>query len=122
MRPLRLEVEAFGPFATRQVVDFDDVGAEGLFLIWGPTGAGKSFLLDALCFALYGRAASDRPLPQLHSDHARGTRPTVRLTFRLGGDEWTVTREAPRWKVRRDGSVDQATSSAVLERRVAGAT
>lgn len=122
MRPLRLEVEAFGPFATRQVVDFDDVGSEGLFLIWGPTGAGKSFLLDALCFALYGRAASDRPLPQLHSDHARSARPTVQLTFRLGGDEWTVTREAPRWKVRRDGSVDQATSSAVLERRVAGAT
>ncbi len=122
MRPLRLEVEAFGPFATRQVVDFDDVGSEGLFLIWGPTGAGKSFLLDALCFALYGRAASDRPLPQLHSDHARSAKPTVQLTFRLGGDEWTVTREAPRWKVKRDGSLDQATSSAVLERRVAGGT
>ena len=84
MRPLRLEVEAFGPFATRQVVDFDDVGAEGLFLIWGPTGAGKSFLLDALCFALYGRAASDRPLPQLHSDHARGATPRAWSEWRRG--------------------------------------
>lgn len=122
MRPLRLEVEAFGPFATRQVVDFEVLGDEGLFLIWGPTGAGKSFLLDALCFALYGRTAGDRPIARLHSDHARGTTPRVQLTFRLGGDEWTVRREAPRWRTKRDGSATQASSRAVLERKVAGGT
>ncbi len=120
MRPLRLEVEAFGPFADVQVVDFDDLGAAGLFLISGPTGAGKSFLLDAICFALYGDTAGDRPLARLHSDHARGTTPRVELRFRLGDDEWCVRREAPRWRHRRDGTSTQAATKAVLERRVAG--
>jgi exonuclease SbcC len=120
MRPLVLEVEAFGPFATRQVIDFEVLGDEGLFLIWGPTGAGKSFLLDALCFALYGKTAGDRPTARLHSDHARGATPRVELRFRLGGDEWTVRREAPRWRTKRDGSATQASTKAVLERRVAG--
>ncbi|HEX7132027.1 MAG TPA: SMC family ATPase, partial [Iamia sp.] len=120
MRPLRLEVEAFGPFATQQVVDFEVLDDEGLFLIWGPTGAGKSFLLDALCFALYGKTAGDRPASRLHSDHARGAVPRVELRFRLGGEEWTVRREAPRWRTKRDGSATQASTKAVLERRVAG--
>ena len=120
MRPLRLEVEAFGPFAETQVVDFDDLGAAGLFLISGPTGAGKSFLLDALCFALYGETAGDRPLARLHSDHARGTTPRVELRFRLGDEEWCVRREAPRWRHRRDGTATQNPAKAVLERRVAG--
>ena len=78
MRPLHLEVEAFGPFAARQVVDFSSLADDGLFLIWGPTGAGKSFLLDALCFALYGRTAGDRPVPRLHSDHAHPPHDSVR--------------------------------------------
>ncbi|QYG91692.1 SMC family ATPase [Iamia sp. SCSIO 61187] len=120
MRPLLLEVEAFGPYATRQVVDFDALGDEGLFLIWGPTGAGKSFLLDALCFALYGKTAGDRPLSRLHSDHARGAVPRVELRFRLGADEWTVRREAPRWRTKRDGTAAQHSAKAVLERRVPG--
>ncbi len=120
MRPLRLEVEAFGPFATRQVVDFARLADEGLFLIWGPTGAGKSFLLDALCFALYGRTAGDRPVPRLHSDHARGAVPRVELRFRMAGEEWCVRREAPRWRTRRDGNEAQAATKAVLERVVPG--
>ncbi len=120
MRPLRLEVEAFGPFAETQVVDFDALGEAGLFLICGPTGAGKSFLLDAICFALYGETAGDRPLPRLHSDHARDVTPRVELRFRLGVDEWCVRREAPRWRSKRDGTSTQAPAKAVLERRVAG--
>jgi len=120
VRPLRLEVEAFGPFATSQVVDFAALGDAGLFLIWGPTGAGKSFLLDALCFALYGETAGDRPVPRLHSDHARGATPRVELRFRLGADEWCVRREAPRWRTRRDGTAAQAATKAVLERRAGG--
>lgn len=120
VRPLRLEVEAFGPFADTQVIDFDDLGTAGLFLICGPTGAGKSFLLDALCFALYGETAGDRPLTRLHSDHARATTPRVELRFLLGGDEWCVKREAPRWRTKRDGTTAQAATKAVLERRVGG--
>ena len=53
MRVHRLEIEAFGPFAERVVVDVDALSAEGLFLIHGPTGSGKTSLLDAICFALY---------------------------------------------------------------------
>ena len=119
MRPRRLEIEALGPFAGRQVVDFEALGDDGLFLISGPTGAGKSFLLDALCFALYGRSAGDRPLVRLHSDHARHATPRVVLHVQLGDEEWCVTREAPRWRTRRDGVETQAPSKAVLERRTA---
>ena len=54
MKPHRLAIEAFGPYADPVAIDFDALAAEGLFLIHGTTGAGKTFLLDALCFALYG--------------------------------------------------------------------
>lgn len=122
MRPLRLEVEAFGPFATRQVIDFDLLADDGLFLLWGPTGAGKSFLLDALCFALYGRTAGDRPLSRLHSDHARDVEPRIELRFVMGGEEWVVTRTPPRWRTKRDGTPTQGSSKAVLARVVPGGT
>ena len=49
MRIHRLEIQAFGPFAGREVIDFDELGAHGLFLLNGPTGAGKTSILDAIC-------------------------------------------------------------------------
>ncbi len=55
MRIHRLEIQAFGPFAGREVVDFDQLGSQGLFLLNGATGAGKSSVLDAIAYALYGR-------------------------------------------------------------------
>ena len=54
MRIHRLELTAFGPFPDTEVVDFDRLNASGLFLLTGPTGAGKTSILDAICFALYG--------------------------------------------------------------------
>ena len=54
MRLHRLEVEAFGPYCAREAVDFDVLGADGLFLLHGETGAGKTTLLDAIAFALFG--------------------------------------------------------------------
>ena len=54
MRLHHLTVSAFGPFAGTEHVDFDELNDAGLFLLTGPTGAGKSSLLDAVCFALYG--------------------------------------------------------------------
>ena len=70
MRPHVLCLEAFGPYAAPLRLCFDDLSAEGLFLIHGTTGAGKTFLLDALCFALYGEVPGERPLRSLRSDHA----------------------------------------------------
>ena len=54
MRLHRLRLAAFGPYAAEQVVDFDRLAHGGLFLLEGPTGAGKSTILDAVTFALYG--------------------------------------------------------------------
>jgi exonuclease SbcC len=57
MKPLRLEVHAFGPYAGRQVLDFGELAGRSFFLIHGQTGAGKTSILDAICFALYGQSS-----------------------------------------------------------------
>ena len=70
MRLHRLDVEGFGPFRTRQSVDFDAFADDGIFLIAGRTGAGKSSILDAVCFALYGSVPRyDGGEKRLRSDH-----------------------------------------------------
>ena len=57
MRPLRLEFCAFGPYENRQVLDFSCLKGQSFFLIHGATGAGKTSVFDAICYALYGEAA-----------------------------------------------------------------
>ena len=118
MRLHRLEVTAFGPFAGTVSVDFDAVGVNGLFLIHGPTGAGKTSLLDAVCFALYAGVPGARPGGRaLRSDHAgRDAVPVVRLEFGVGPRRFRVTRspEFLRPKKRGDGFT-KAPASVVLE-------
>jgi exonuclease SbcC len=93
MRPHRLVIEAFGPYAESVEIGFDDLGREGLFLIHGPTGAGKTYLLDALCFALYGEVSGERSVKGLRSDHAAPTAvPRVTLEFTAAGERWRVER------------------------------
>ena len=93
MRPHLLQIEAFGPYAEPVAIDFDALSQEGLFLIHGSTGAGKTFLLDALCFALYGEVSGDRNLKGLRSDHAApGAVPRVCLEFSAGGRRYAVER------------------------------
>ncbi|WP_252974018.1 AAA family ATPase [Janibacter melonis] len=93
MRLHRLEVEAFGPFASRQVVDFDALGETGLFLITGPTGSGKTSLLDAISFALFGQLPGVRGAKALHSQHADpSTPPEVLLEVTLSGRRLRITR------------------------------
>ncbi len=94
MRPHRLELEAFGPYADAVQVDFDPLARDGLFLIHGSTGAGKTYLLDALCFALYGEVSGERSVKGLRSDHAApGQVPRVTLEFSASGGRWRLQRQ-----------------------------
>ena len=71
----RLALQAVGPFAGRHTIALAELGASGLFLLEGPTGAGKSTLIDAIVFALYGKVASDEASDdRLRSAHAAGRR------------------------------------------------
>ena len=71
MKPIVLHIKAFGPFAGEEKIDFRELGTNPLFLINGPTGSGKSSILDAICFALYGETTGkERDPAQMRSDHA----------------------------------------------------
>ncbi len=98
MRLHELEVTAFGPFAGTVRVDLEQLSAHGLFLLTGDTGAGKSSILDAVCFALYGDVPGDRAVARhLRSDHADpDVEPRVVLRFSVGGRTFRITR-SPAW-------------------------
>lgn len=96
MRLHRLHITAFGPFGGAQEVDFDDLSAAGLFLLHGPTGAGKTSVLDAVCFALYGSVPGARQGGSLRSDHAlAATRTEVTLELTVAGRRLELTRQPP---------------------------
>ncbi|WP_406433197.1 SMC family ATPase [Streptomyces sp. NBC_00631] len=99
MRLHRLDITAFGPFGASQSVDFDALCAAGLFLLHGPTGAGKTSVLDAVCYALYGTVPGARQSGQgltLRSDHADpATRTEVRLELTVAGRRLEITRQPP---------------------------
>ncbi|MCG9720706.1 SMC family ATPase [Shewanella sp. Isolate7] len=107
MRPLRLTMTAFGPFADEQTIDFAALGSNPLFLINGPTGAGKTTILDAICFALYGKTTGDeREGTQMRCDMADEQRLTqVSFEFELGATRYLIRRvpEQPRAKKSGDG-------------------
>src|SRR5215469_15573134 len=112
MRLHKLRLRAFGPYASEQVVDFDRLAHSGLFLLEGPTGAGKSTILDAVTFALYGGlAGADSADDRLRSHFAApDTRTEVALEFSLRGVRHQVTRgpEYRRPKKRGEGFTTEA--------------
>ncbi|WP_033307293.1 SMC family ATPase [Streptomyces iakyrus] len=100
MRLHRLVVTAFGPFGGTQTVDFDELSSAGLFLLHGPTGAGKTSVLDAVCYALYGSVPGARQGggqgTTLRSDHAApATRTEVTLDLTVAGRRLEITRQPP---------------------------
>ena len=118
MRPLKLTMNAFGPYAGKEEVDFTRLGTNGLYLITGDTGAGKTTIFDAITFALYGEpSGSNREVSMLRSKYADAYAvPGVELTFAYNGKEYTVRRtmEHQRKKVKGEG-VTTAPAEAELE-------
>lgn len=99
MRPEKLTMSAFGPYPGETVVDFHALGEQGIYLITGDTGAGKTTIFDAITFALYGSASGkDRDASMFRSKYAQSTTDTfVELTFRYAGKTYTV-RRAPSYE------------------------
>jgi exonuclease SbcC len=108
MRLHRLDITAFGPFGGSQSVDFDELSSAGLFLLHGPTGAGKTSVLDAVCYALYGSVPGVRQSGQgltLRSDHAAAdTRTEVRLELTVAGRRLELTRQPPMERPKKRGT------------------
>ncbi len=107
MRPIKLTVSAFGPYAGRTSLDMAKLGDSGIYLITGDTGAGKTTIFDAITFALFGRASGEaRDAAMLRSKYAEPETPTeVELVFIYAGKEYTVKRnpEYDRPKTRGEG-------------------
>jgi exonuclease SbcC len=121
----RLEIAAFGPFAGTERIDFDRLSAHGLFLLNGATGAGKTSVLDAICFALYGSVPGARQDgKRLRSDHAEAaTEPRVTCEFSAKGRHFEVSR-SPAWdkpsaRGKNGFTVQQANT--LLRERIGGA-
>lgn len=119
MKPIKLTMQAFGPFAQTETIEFDKLGTNPLFLINGPTGSGKTSILDAICFALYGETTgNERQGIQMRCDMAAPTLLTeVTLEFSLHGKSYRVIRspeqEAP--KARGEGMTVRKHTAALYE-------
>ncbi|MFT2815590.1 AAA family ATPase [Leifsonia sp. A12D58] len=124
MRIKRLTVAGFGPYKNEQHVDFERFRDDGLFLITGKTGAGKSSILDAICYALYGSIPRyDNAQQKLRSDYCTPDDPTfVELVFSVNGTEYQVRRspEFERPKARGVGTTLQKPTAVLSQRSEAG--
>ena len=94
MRPLRLTMSAFGPYAGKTELSLEQLGSRGLYLVTGDTGAGKTTIFDAISFALFGEASGDsRTADMLRSKYADAGTPTqVELVFAYAGKTYKVRR------------------------------
>ena len=105
MKPHVLTIDAMGTYASEVRVDFDEAAADGVFLIYGRTGAGKTSLLDAVCFALYGKVPGARGVNALKSDYAAETAtPRAKLEFSSQGRRYLVERTPSHESAKRSGT------------------
>lgn len=121
MNPLKLELCAFGPYASKTVVDFTLFGESGIFLITGDTGTGKSTIFDAISFALYGEASlgkEKRSAKSFRSDYAKKEEKTyVSFEFEHKNKIYKITRnpEYTRPKLKGEGDVKESADASLLE-------
>lgn len=119
MKPIKLSIQAFGPFAGKEEIDFTQLGKNPLFLINGPTGAGKSSILDAICFALYGATTgAERDATQMRCDHSDMSLLTeISLDFALGAKHYRIRRvpKQERAKSKGEGFTTQVAEAQLWE-------
>ncbi|MDR0751436.1 MAG: SMC family ATPase [Christensenellaceae bacterium] len=115
MRPLKLTLSSFGSFAEKQTIDFELLGKDGLYLITGDTGSGKTTIFDAITFALYGSTSGDnRKSDMLRSKYCKPSDETfVELDFVYHGDVYNIKRNPTysRSKIRGDGITEEKASA-----------
>lgn len=106
MKPIKLAIQAFGPFVSKEEIDFSVLGHSPLFLINGPTGSGKSSILDAICFALYGKTTgADREASQMRCDQADPkTLTEITLDFSLADKYYRITRSPTQERAKAKGA------------------
>lgn len=106
MRPLHIKLSAFGPYAGSTEIPMEQLGERGLYLITGDTGAGKTTIFDAICFALFGEASGpNRDASMFRSKYAAPETPTeVELTFLHGGKEYYIKRNPEYERPKKSGN------------------
>lgn len=117
MRPIKLIISAFGPYAGRVEINMDALGSSGLYLITGNTGAGKTTIFDAITFALYGEASGDNREPSMfRSKYADTDTPTeVEMTFLYAGEIYHIKRNPEYLRpARRGGGMTIQRADAIL--------
>lgn len=105
MRPIKITMNAFGPYSSKTVVDLGLLGGRGLYLITGDTGAGKTTIFDAVCYALFGKASGDlRKADMFRSQYADESEVTyVEMVFEYGGKRYRVYREPKQISLKKRG-------------------
>lgn len=106
MKPIYLKMQAFGPYAGTQVVDFRLLGDRNFFLIYGPTGAGKTTILDAICYSLYNTTSGNsRSGAHMRSEYASPEEPTsVSFSFIIGTKRYRVERSPEQQVAKKRGT------------------
>ena len=118
MRPIKLTISAFGPYASKQVIDFEELKGRNIFVISGKTGAGKTTIFDAISYALYGEASGEsRETDSLRSHFADDNTETyVELEFELRGERYIVNRvpKQKKKRVRGDGYTEKTADATLI--------